>query len=351
MSESSPSENAPENVPDNAPEKAPTPASEPAPETPDVTALTKRLEDAQSKLDTLRRGVKRSSIISTSIGVVLLLLLTGYFTYGYVWFLGFVNEPQQMVSLVGQTVQGYLPEARQQLEDVITEDAPEWAEMASEELITNAPKIRGKLEELILDQTEKVVETISGFTAKQFKTFLKEQRPWFEASIQELSSSHKPPDKTMAELTDALEHNLQVNMKDDADSLLETLYTLNEKLQTLSDGHELTLEESYLRRSMMILRLVHLEQTDPDLVGKKRTLESKPDPTLVEETPEKPDEKPEPDPEEKAPEAKEDPEPKDDAPPAEAKEEAKPKAEAPAPDAKEETKPKAGADEPESESE
>jgi len=343
MSESSSSENAP------APEKAP------APEAPDTTALNNRLDNAQTRLDNLRRSVKRSSIITVCIGGALLLLLTGYFTYGYVTILAFVNKPDELVSFVSTRVEDYLPEARRQAETIIKEDAPEWAEMASEELVASAPDIREKLEKLIFDQTEKLVQTLAGFTAKQFKTFLVEQRPMFEATIQELSSSDKVPEETMAELTEALENNLQVNMQEQADDLLGTLIALNEMLEKLADERDLTREESYLRRAMMILRRVHLEQVDPSFVGKKWTLAPKDGAAPVEEKPGKPDERPEPEPakgtepEEKAtaPEVKEEAKPKatpeakakEEAKP-DAKEEAKPKAE-PAPEAKEEAKPKA----------
>lgn len=277
----------------------------------------------------------------------MLLLLTGYFTYGYVTILGFVNKPDELVSFVSTRVEDYLPEARRQAETIIKEGAPEWAETASDELVTNAPKIREQLEKLIFDQTEKLVNTLAGFTAKEFKTFLEEQRPMFEATIQELSSTEKVPDETMADLTEALENNLQVNMQEQADDLLGTLIALNEMLEKLADEKDLTREESYLRRAMMILRRVHLEQVDPSMVGKKWTLAPKNGAAPVEETPDKPAEKPKPEPaegtepEEKttAPEVKEKAKPKAEPAP-EAKEEAKPKAE-PAPEAKEEAKPKA----------
>jgi hypothetical protein len=217
---------------------------------------------------------------------------------------------------------------------MIIEDSPEWAEMASEELLANAPAIRERLETLIFDQTKVLVEQLSGFSEQKFKEFLVDQRPMFESTIRELSSSQKPPEKTWTELTEALENELKVNMQEEADSLLHTVYALNEKLRKLSDGRDLTREESYLRRAMMILRRVQLEQANPDMVGVKWTLDSKPDPALVEETPEKPDEKPK-------PEAGKEAEPEKETTPApDVKKEAKPKGETPAPKAKEEAKPK-----------
>lgn len=325
------------------------PENTPAPETPDISALNKRLEGAQTQLDSLRRGVKRSAIISTCIGVVLLLLLTGYFTYGYLQILNFVNKPEEAVSLVGQTVEDMLPDARKQLETMIVNDSPAWAERASEELVANAPKIREQLEALIFEQTEQLVETLAGFTAKEFEQFLVDQRPMLEAEIRELSSANTVPEKTMAELTQALENNLQVNIQEQADELLKTVRALNDKLSALSEGRDLTREESYMRRAMMILRRVQLEQQDPDFVGKKWTIASKPDPTSVEETPDKPDEKPNPEPAKEtksaektsASEAKKEAKPTAKTPPAKAQEKAELKVETPAPDAKEAAEPKA----------
>lgn len=324
------------------------PENAPAPETPDLTALNKRLDDALAELDTQRRRVKRSSIISTCVGGALLALLTAYFTVGYVKILEFVNKPEEAVALVGQTMEDMLPDVRKQIETMIIEGAPEWAKMASEELLASAPDIREQLEGLILDQSKLLVEQLSGFSEQRFAEFLETQRPTFEATIRELSSTQQEPEETFAELTEALENELKVNMEEEARTLLDVVYALNEKLRKLSDGRDLTREESYLRRAMMILRRVQLEQANPEFKGKKWTLNSEADPSLVEETPDKPDEKPEPEaPKEAepkkedaaAPEAKEEAKPKEEAPPAKAKEE--PKAETPAPEPKEKPKPKA----------
>jgi len=173
--------------------ESPAPENAPAPEPPDLTALNKRLDSALAELETQRHRVKRSSIISVCIGGALLALLTAYFTVGYVKILEFVNRPEEAVALVGQTLEDMLPDARQQLETMIVEDASEWAEMASEELLASAPDIREQLEGLIFDQTEVLVEKLSGFTEEKFKEFLEDQRPLFESTIRQLSSSQKPP--------------------------------------------------------------------------------------------------------------------------------------------------------------
>jgi len=315
-----------------------------APEKPDLTALNKRLGGALAELESQRRSVMRSAIISTCIGVILLGLLIGYFTVGYTTIADYAGSPDEFVTFVEGEANAQLIQLRREAETRIKEDSPEWAEMASEKLIESAPTIREHLEGLIFDQTKLLVDQLSVFTAQEFKKFLIEQRPMLGATIQELSAREDPTEQTMKELTAALEKEIGLNMQEGADSLLQTVYALNEKLEKLSDGRGLNLEESYLRRAMMILRRVQLEQQDPNFVGKKWTIATKVDANSLEEAPDEteapePDEKPEA--EAPAPEAKEEAEPKAEAPAPEAKEEAEPKAETPAPEAKEEAKPKA----------
>ena len=323
-----------------------TSANASAPENPEILALDKRLEASQGELELLRRNIRRSSLFSTIVGVLLLLLLTGYFTYGYVKIAAFLDEPEQFISLVAQTAEDYLPKGRKDLEATITESAPEWAERASEELVARAPDVRKALEDSILVQTDLLVQELSGFTEKEFHDFLINQRPTLETSIREWSSGEEVPEETIAVLQEALDKELQANTQQQADVLLHTLYALKDKLKKLAEGRYLNGEESLERQAMMIIRRLHLEQANPSFKGKAlETGPKKPVEPQIGQDAGKPDDEPPSEAKEEAetpaPEAKEEAKAKAETPAPEAKEEAKPKAETPAPEAKEEAKPKA----------
>ena len=242
----------------------------PQPEQPSIGPVNNRLGEVQDTLTALRKRVNRSATTTAVVMTLLLLFILAYFTFGFVK-INSVLEPKQLIGVVDNMIDTKLPDMRSQLEAYIEENSEVWAEQAIDQAIESIPALREQLEEFALFQTEELVDQAEVMTETQFRQILDQNRPMLEQGFQELSSSEKLSEKTLLELEDILEQQLQADMTEQAAIILETIAMLRERVERLHVGKGLDKEERLERDLLSILRRLQLEEADPSLVGKPIT--------------------------------------------------------------------------------
>jgi hypothetical protein len=230
-------------------------------------ALNERLHQVQRQLIDERRRTARSTTLVVIIGILALLLLGGYFAYGYSEIKKNTSN-ELLLSFAEQEVQNQLPRAREAVAEEIKKSAPEWARMLSQQAQENLPTARQKLEEHALEQCDGMLKEASLMTTEQFRRFLRDNRQTLEAGFKDLAKSPKLADQTLADIEKSLDKELQTSMRGQAGELLNTLRSANAKLTRLRDSPRLTAEEHMERRIIMLARRLELQQLSPELANR-----------------------------------------------------------------------------------
>ena len=232
-----------------------------------TAVLNERLHDVQRQLITERRRAARATTLVVIIGILALVMLGGYFAYGYSEIKK--NTTQDiLLNFAEGKVRDQLPVARQTVAEEIKKSAPEWARMLSQQAQENLPTARQKLEEHALEQCDGMLKEASLMSTEQFRRFLRDNRQTLETGFKDLAKSPKVADQTLADIEKSLDKELQTSMRGQARELLSTLSSANAKLTRLRDSSRLTAGEHMERRIIMLARRLELQQLHPELANK-----------------------------------------------------------------------------------
>ena len=230
-------------------------------------ALKERLHHVQRQLIAERRRAARATTLVVIIGLLALVVLGGYFAYGYSEIKK--NTTQDiLLDFAEGKVRDQLPVARQSVADEIKKSAPEWARMLSQQAQENLPTARQKLEEHALEQCDGMLKEASLVSTEQFRRFLRDNRQTLETGFKDLAKSPKLADQTLTDIEKSLDKELQTSMRGQAGELLSTVRAANAKLTRLRDGPRLTAGEHMERRIIMLARRLELQQLSPELANK-----------------------------------------------------------------------------------
>jgi hypothetical protein len=230
-------------------------------------AMKERLAQTQRELAALRRKASRATGTAVVITAIALVAICGYFYYGYTQ-ISMYTEPDKLVSYAQQLVDDQLPRLHESVKEQVIQSAPSWAEGLSKQALEAMPTGRAKLEHYIMEQYDSSAQETITLTDKEFRDFLKKNRPLLEQKFKELSKNPELADSSLAELQERLEETLQADMKTQATQLLDTLLALDAKLKKLRAGKDLTPQEQTERRMVMLVSRMRLEEKDPTLAGK-----------------------------------------------------------------------------------
>jgi hypothetical protein len=220
----------------------------------------KKLDGVYRKMRSVRRRVRVGSWLTVIIGLVLLGLVGFYFTYGYTQISGF-QDPELLVSLVGQTVDDQIPIVRRRLEDEVKNNASTWAQQTSEQVLAAAPTIREELEKHIVEQTDTLIDELEVIGDKEFKRLLSENRSTLADALEQLKDEKEVSDGTMVLLEEAIEKEFKISMEDQAAALLTIVSDAHKNMKMLQKGENLTPAQERERRALMLarrLQLIHL---------------------------------------------------------------------------------------------
>lgn len=232
----------------------------PAPST--NAAIVDRLNQLTQGIANHESAISRSTRTTATVGLIALVFLSGYFYYGYVMIRGLL-QPDQLVPLGAGMLERNLPSAREALVKQITDSAPTWAASASESAQKGIPALRGKLEDYVLKETDTLLVQATNLTEDKFRKALQDNREIIEKGFKELADDEKLSEASLQELVTVLEQELKADMRDQAETVLETLRGLSKRVQRLSAGQGLDEEERCERRIAMLARRLQLMEADP----------------------------------------------------------------------------------------
>ncbi len=248
----------------------------------DVTVedLNGQLVAAQAELSKRGKGLRRSTNITVGIGIVLIALMVGYFSYGLSE-IETLSDPAFLLPLVQTQLQANdlptdlddalgmlrregLPtdvaSLQKWLDEQIAENAPVIAKQFSDQAMEMAPSVRLVVEDYAVDQMRLLVDQGTAFTADKFAQMVDENRVTIESAMNDLAENEKLSEATMTELIGLLEKELGTDIQEQASLVLGTLEALNAKLDRLANAEDLNEEEQAERAALMIARRLLVEQ-------------------------------------------------------------------------------------------
>jgi len=230
------------------------------PKTPAVTntALADRLSQLTQSVAQHEKAISRSSRTTGTIGLLLLVFMAGYFYYGYVMIRNELLQPDKLVPFAAGMLERNLPSAREALSKQISDSAPGWAASASESAQKGIPDLRVKLENYVLKETDTLLVRAASLTEEKFRKALQENRDVIEKGFKELANDDKLSEASLQALVEAFEQQLQADMRDQSETVLETLRSLSARVRRLAAGKGLDEEERCERRIAMLSRRLQL---------------------------------------------------------------------------------------------
>ena len=144
--------------------------------------MEERIDILVKELSRKRSATNWGSNLSLVIGLLVILLLCGYFGYGYYMF-DDVTRPENVVKYANSYLDEYSMQARQVASQEVRKSAPIWAQEASRELIANMPSFREKAETAIVQYLDEQLEKTQQQTASGFADLMDENRGSFAEAI------------------------------------------------------------------------------------------------------------------------------------------------------------------------
>ncbi|MFP6750219.1 MAG: hypothetical protein VB855_00955 [Pirellulaceae bacterium] len=245
-----------------------------------IESLTGQLVTAQIELSKRGQGLRRSTNITVGIGVVLIALMVGYFSYGLseietlsdpAFLLPLVQTqldanalPTDLDDALGMLRREGVPtnvaSLQKWLDEQIAENAPVIAKQFSDQAVEMAPSVRLVVEDYAVEQMRLLVDQGTAFTAGKFAQMVDENRVTIESAMNDLAENEKLSEATMTELIGLLEAELGTDIQEQAGLVLGTLKALNAKLDRLANAEDLDEEEQAERAALMIARRLLVEQ-------------------------------------------------------------------------------------------
>lgn len=237
--------------------------------------LDQRIGGVQTQVSVLQKQFSRGATATAVVGVLLLVLLCGYFGFGYSQIsklFDLEGEGNLLDFAIGRLEQTNLPtsveEARRRVQREVEQRSPAWAEQASQRFQESLPEIRTQLEDYLNDQAEEKIGEVVLFGEKEFRRVLQENRDDLQTGFKELASSGTLSNETRELYKATLGKQLEQNIQGHVDSTLEIVKILNYKAKFLSKGEGLDQGDMSMRVVLMQVKRLHLEQLDPTLKGK-----------------------------------------------------------------------------------
>jgi hypothetical protein len=155
-----------------------------------------------------------------------------------------------------------LPKVRASLEKEVIKSAPEWAEGLSRKAQDSMPEARKKVQQYFVEETERTLDEVAVLSEKQFREFLRKNKPALEKKYKELADSPELAEKSLQELELPLDEAFQTEMRTLAARVSRDLNSANQNLIRLKERKNLTEEQEIERQVWMIVRRLQLEYVD-----------------------------------------------------------------------------------------
>jgi hypothetical protein len=234
--------------------------SQPSDRSPDLTALQSRVSRIQSIISAQEQRLARATRLTAWIGGIVCIAVICWFTLGYVKLNEFL-EPNQLANYATDMLMTRLRTQRQEAEDLVKEQAPEWAETVSQQVQENIPDVRMKMEDFIMAKADEAMDHVQVVTADQFRAFVTDN----SGMLRDGFTSLKKPEEAeqfVQDLHKAVETEMGRDMREQSQEMLHMIYDLNAKLEKLKSGQKLNGEQALEREILMIAKRLQEESQD-----------------------------------------------------------------------------------------
>jgi hypothetical protein len=267
-------------------EKLQSAESNSAPASERATALQKQLDRLREQLAAERASTSRATTLTAVVAVIALLLVCGYFAYGYKLFAE-VTEPEKVVDAAEGMIEEKLPEARNTLEEQIIKSAPQWAAGLSKQAQDGLPDARKRLTDRFVAEAEKASNEASVLSEEHYRKFLRNNKSTLEEALKDLAKNPELAEATLQKIEIPLESELGGDMKLDAKELCRDIGSVRNNLQRLIEGKGLTPEQKVERRVWMLARRLQAEGMGQSTSESATTVPASTKPKGAAETPKK----------------------------------------------------------------
>ncbi|GIW89251.1 MAG: hypothetical protein KatS3mg108_3575 [Isosphaeraceae bacterium] len=223
-------------------------------------SLAARLERAEREMRTLAGRAHRGNWLTLLLGLAVLAALTTYFWFGYNELNRFL-QPDELVGVAQGLLDEQIPQVRSELETQVKASAPELAKNLSQQLLAAIPQGRVWLAETVVSQIQEGLDQSALITLEQLRDFLRRNKDLIERDLRTLSTSPTLAEAELDEMVKLLEAELGENFRNRAFDLYETANGIQEHLDQLASGSNLSERDRTIRRILSYLRLYQIEAT------------------------------------------------------------------------------------------
>jgi hypothetical protein len=180
------------------------------------------------------------------------------------------RQPKTVVALPFDLANGVIPtslsDTSKLIEETVRDEAPALTQVASENFKLMLPEMRQVIGEMDLLLAQGAV-----FSADQFGKLIDTHQDTIQDAIRDLSQSGDEAlaKATIDALSKAIGDEINADLQEEATVMMGTLHQLNDKLEKLAAGEDLTAREQAERKTLMLMKRVLLEHADPLLAGKE----------------------------------------------------------------------------------
>lgn len=221
--------------------------------------LADRTEAVYRELRSMRRRFSLGAWITLIVGGLLLLLVVGYFSYGYSEISSF-RDPELIVSLVGDMADQQIPALKKMAEDQVNQNATVWAEQASQQVLAQVEPLRKHIESLALQKSDEAIAKIDVVGEKKFREMLEQNRETVQNAINQLKNNEEISEGAVIALKEAVEKEFQIDSDSQVDALVTIVSDVNANMEKLAAGEDLTREQRAERRVLMLARRIHVDR-------------------------------------------------------------------------------------------
>jgi hypothetical protein len=226
--------------------------------------LKARMTSLEKSLGGHARSASFGAGMTLLLGVVLIAGLGFYFWYGFNVIGGFLSEKKaasNILDIVEGQLNDNLDPARKYLETVIKDNAPAWAEMASTSVIDGMPAAREHAVTMAVAGIDQSLAESNKHAKEMVATYLRKNEAKIKDAVKHFSGSQKEGDEFLAELKDAFNKEIEVDIDGAVKQVVDFVDGFNNLLnKTKTDSVRLTQLQAMQREILMLVKRALMDQ-------------------------------------------------------------------------------------------
>ena len=226
-----------------------------------MSTTDQRIEKMSSEFRSCSSSTKTLAFVSLAIAITIFGIIIAYFQFGLNEFRQ-VTEPKQLVAAAETLLNDQITETRKMLQDLVNDNAENWAEALSDEAVDTVPKMRLHLEDFVTAQIGEQVKRSIDITDPEFEKLLCENNEPLKNAFKELATNKDATKELVAVITAEIDARLKADVQADADNVLNMMRLLKNKVKKLKSPGNLTDEEKLERSILTTARLIQEKQID-----------------------------------------------------------------------------------------